>query len=154
MSRKLSYIFVLFGFLGFATLIPGAFDKAAYMYFRIVDGSTIEVGDKCFKVPYDWVIDSTGNHGGHALFNLRKKTENDYLFVSVIVGSASIIANHGSLNPIKEVPGLYSVYELEELAPTNTVRYWSSIPDQTLLLMGRDIDTLSELSAIIWSKGC
>jgi hypothetical protein len=41
MSKKLSYIFVLFGFLGFATLIPGAFDKAAYMYFRIVDGSTI-----------------------------------------------------------------------------------------------------------------
>ncbi len=154
MSRKFSYIFVLFGLLGFITLIPGVVDKTIYTYFRIINGSTIEAGDKCFQVPYGWVIDYTGYNSTHLVFDLRKKTENDYLFVSVIVGPPSIIPNYQNLSPIKEIPGLYRVYELEKLAPTNSVRYWSSIADQTLLLIGSDLDTLVELSAINWIGDC
>ncbi|MBV1915524.1 MAG: hypothetical protein KUG72_09060 [Pseudomonadales bacterium] len=154
MSKKLSYTFVLFGLLGFISLIPGLFDKVAYIYFRTVDGSSIAVEGKCFKVPAGWVIDSIGSHSGHSLFNLRKKGEKGYMFASVIVGLPSIIPDHERLSPVKGAPDLYSIYELEGLVPTNTVRYWSVLPDQSLLLMGRKIDVLVELSMLTWSKEC
>lgn len=154
MIKKLSYIFVLVGLSGFLTLIPGVFDKAVYWYFRAVEGSTIVIGDDCITLPYGWVIDSTDSHKGHALFNLRRKTEDGYLFVSVVFGTSSIIDNQEALNPVKAVPGLYSVYELAGLAPTNTVRYWSIVPDENLVIMGRDVDLLIELSTVNWSEGC
>jgi hypothetical protein len=43
---------------------------------------------------------------------------------------------------------------LQRLPAENSVRYWSVISDQNILLMGRDIDTLAELSSVTWPVDC
>ena len=154
MTKKFSYILVVFGFLGFLTLIPGFVDGVIYYYFRVVSGHSMEFKNQCFSVPKGWVIDSIPNRTKRRVYSLRSKDSEKYYFASVIYGKASIVPGIKKLEPIKIEGDLFRVYELANLADQNTVRYWSVVPAQNLIIMGRDISVLESLSLAIHSVDC
>ena len=154
MSRKNHIFLWFFGILGLFTLVPGTIDKATYFYFRTHNGSTIQANNQCIKIPPGWVVDSTEDDDGYTVIDLRRKAATDYQFASVIIGANSIKDSLKNLSPLKEVQGMYSIYEIEGLARTNTVRYWSTFSNQAFILMGRDVEVLDELSTFKWSKDC
>lgn len=154
MTKKLFWVFVVCGLLGFLSLIPGTFDKAAYIYFRVVDGNSVTLDGSCIKYPSGWVLDSMENRSEHKVVNLRKKTESGYVFASLIDGPKEIIFNSENSVPIKEVPGEFSIYEVQGLPAENTVRYWTTIPGLNVILMGRDVDAIETLATAAWRADC
>ncbi|MEN8128817.1 MAG: hypothetical protein ABFS45_01200 [Pseudomonadota bacterium] len=149
MIRKFSYLFVIFGLLGFLTLIPGVMDGAIYYYFRATNGDTIDINNQCFSVPEKWVIDSVEDRNGRTIYNLRKKEGEQYIFASVFYGDGSSIPGIQNLVPVKRNGDLFSIYELSVLPAGNTVRYWSFVSSQSLIIIGRRLSVLESLSLAI-----
>lgn len=154
MKKKLSYLFVILGLLGFLTLIPGFFDSALYYYLRIAKGSTMHLNSKCFSVPNEWVIDSFVYREGSGIYTLRKKDNNKYTFASVFHGAPSLISSTKNSVPIFSNGDLFSIYELTKLDKNNSVKYWSLVPYNDLIIMGRSTKVLKALSLEIQSSDC
>jgi hypothetical protein len=147
MIRRLSIIFVVIGFFGFVTLVPGFFDKVSYYYFSLVEGRTIEFGEQCYSVPGEWVIDSVESQDGRKVINLRHKNKGKFQFVSVISVAASDIPDLTKLKPIKgDNMEEQVIYKLDKLPLENTVRYISVIPSKNLLVMGREPESIEVFS--------
>lgn len=150
MRRVLPYGLILFGlFFGLVSLIPGSFDKAAYIYFRVVNGSSIEVGGECVRVPSGWAIFRVDDDDRRMAL-LYKKLESEFVYVSV--GAQVDIPNPERLMLVTEVPDAYGIYSLDvDGDPTNR-NLISIVPGQNLLLVSEHIDSLVELSRIKWNR--
>ncbi len=149
MIRKLSFLFVIFGLLGFLTLIPGAMDGAIYYYFRAINGDTIDINNKYFSVPEKWVIDSVEDRNGRVIYNLRKREGEQYIFASVFYGDDSSVPGFQYLVPVKTNGDLFSIYELSLLPAGNAARYCSFVTSHSLIIVGRRLSVLESLSLAI-----
>lgn len=151
--KALKRAFIIFGLLGFITLIPGVMDKFIYSYFRFANGSVMNLGGKCYDVPVNWVIDSREGHGNDVIFNLRSKVDDEYIFSSVLRKDKSSIPGFSDLRPVNSTDGI-AVYELVGLPAEVSVRYWAYVSEQNLLIMGRSIPVLESLAHSIKSVVC
>lgn len=146
MIKKLTYFFILSGFIGLFTLIPGSVDRVIYYYFRITDGSAIELSKQCYSLPDGWVIDSIEKGDERKIYNLRLKVKREFKFASVFHGTRRMVPNIQNLIPLYEVDDYFKIYELSALPSKNTVRFWALVPKNNLIIMSSEIDVLKSLS--------
>lgn len=154
MKNRIEKMLIILGFLGFFTLIPGVVDYGIYFYFRTINGSLIEYGDVCIGVPEGWVIDSSNSDSGYSTYNLRKKNDAKYIFITVALVSSTINEFSKKSRIVSEFGVSEQVYEVAGLSPSSEVRYWADLQKSNIILMGSDVSLLRQLSKLNWLSSC
>ena len=154
-NKKIIALLVIIS-LGAITLIPGVMDSLIFNYHkitkRVVNGDVIKLGTQCYRVPDNWFIDRVESIDSRTVYDLLTRANDKYF-------STSITYERGVALPvdeqiIKAKESTFNIYELDALQKESRFRYWSYIFKHELIVMGKSIDSVKNLSKSIVPMDC
>ena len=137
--------------LAIVPLIPGVIDGVIYHYFRFLNGDVIKFDMQCYVVPDRWIISSVENRNNRITYNLLSKVDGEYIFSSVSRGEETILVRMEKLIKAKEHS--FNIYEWPSL-PTENSLYWSFIFKYNLIVMGKSVNIVKNLSLSMHPTDC
>ncbi|HYD82164.1 MAG TPA: hypothetical protein VEC06_20350 [Paucimonas sp.] len=154
MKKKQILITVMLIVLTVIVSTPSFKDEMSYRYLRVANGVTMNFGGQCFVIPDKWIIDSVETRHKKRIYNLRTKQGGAYISSSVMQTDPAFSPHPDNLNSIKFQNKEFTIYELTALGKSNEVRYWSSITDHQLLILGTSVDALKNISPLFKRISC
>ncbi|SET22227.1 hypothetical protein SAMN05216326_1162 [Nitrosomonas marina] len=153
MINKLSYLFIITGIFGFLMLLPGVMDGSNYYYYRIKNGTKIELENNCFLVPDGWVKATRDiDNGGYGLL---KFDQDQYEIILISKANEVFLTQvHKSALLEKVSKNLYRISKILGSSPNDETRYWLIIPQYDLVIEGRTIPITESFASNLQSTTC
>jgi hypothetical protein len=147
---------LIFISLGAITLIPGVMDELIFNYHKItkrfVNGDSIILGARCYRVPENWFIDRVDSIEKRKVYDLTTRAKDKYISTSITHEMGVVLPADERLIKAKE--STFNIYELAALQEASRFRYWSYIFKYELIIMGESIDSVKSISRSIETTDC